>query len=290
MDNNMVLIIRKRMEGKATEELLRIFQEHDRTQYTEEAFEAVRQLLQERGFSHVHRTPQSINLTALKNETMSLPVYDTRTAWYKRPWFTILSLVCLPPIGLILLWSQRTWSTGTKIGFTFLGLFCWAGIASNSSLDTNDTSSHSSTTNVSTSAAQPISTSPEQQIEELIKDRFGDKLREVRVTPQQNGGFGVFAAFNMSDNLTTSMTKRGVEIDMRDAYKALYTSPYDVRQAKIVAYGPLQDKFGNGSQDAVFTTSMNSDVGNKINWDNYMALDFNQLWKVSFIHPAFRRM
>ena len=49
MDTRMVQEIRRRMESKNTEELLQIWRENDRAQYSEEAFEAVRLLSEERG-------------------------------------------------------------------------------------------------------------------------------------------------------------------------------------------------------------------------------------------------
>ena len=49
MDTRMVQEIRRRMESKSTEELLQIWRENDRAQYSEEAFEAIRLLIEERG-------------------------------------------------------------------------------------------------------------------------------------------------------------------------------------------------------------------------------------------------
>lgn len=49
MDMSRVRGIRRNMEAKSTEELIQIWRENDRTQYVEEAFEAIRLLLVERG-------------------------------------------------------------------------------------------------------------------------------------------------------------------------------------------------------------------------------------------------
>jgi len=49
MDTRMIQEIRRSMESKSTEELLQIWRENDRAQYSEEAFEAIRLLLEERG-------------------------------------------------------------------------------------------------------------------------------------------------------------------------------------------------------------------------------------------------
>ncbi len=49
IDENLVSRIRKNMEAKQTDELVEILKQNDRTQYTKEAFEAISQILKERG-------------------------------------------------------------------------------------------------------------------------------------------------------------------------------------------------------------------------------------------------
>jgi hypothetical protein len=49
MDQILVDQMRDYMSSKSTEELLQIWRENDRTKYEEEAFEAIRQILEERG-------------------------------------------------------------------------------------------------------------------------------------------------------------------------------------------------------------------------------------------------
>lgn len=49
MDLRVVQNIRKNIESKSTEELIQIWKENDRSQYSDEAFEAIRQLLEEQG-------------------------------------------------------------------------------------------------------------------------------------------------------------------------------------------------------------------------------------------------
>jgi hypothetical protein len=58
IDGNLVLQIRKNMEGKKTDELVEILKQNDRTQYTKEALEAIRQILKERGRAEDLLEPQ----------------------------------------------------------------------------------------------------------------------------------------------------------------------------------------------------------------------------------------
>lgn len=49
MGQDIVSTVRKNLEAKSSEELLKIWEENDRSQWTDEAFEAVKQILLERG-------------------------------------------------------------------------------------------------------------------------------------------------------------------------------------------------------------------------------------------------
>jgi hypothetical protein len=49
IDNKLVLSARKYMENKQTDELIEILKQNDSTQYTREAFEAINQILKDRG-------------------------------------------------------------------------------------------------------------------------------------------------------------------------------------------------------------------------------------------------
>ncbi|MGE5693368.1 MAG: DUF4282 domain-containing protein [Candidatus Zixiibacteriota bacterium] len=67
MDSKLVQQIRKTMELKSTEELLQIQREDDRSKYSDEAFEAIRLLLTERG-QIVKTQPSSQNEVVRRNE------------------------------------------------------------------------------------------------------------------------------------------------------------------------------------------------------------------------------
>ena len=65
MDSKLIKDIKERMKANSTAELLEILNSHDKTQYSEEAFEAIRQILDEQG---VH--------TSKEKSTMSRDLSD----------------------------------------------------------------------------------------------------------------------------------------------------------------------------------------------------------------------
>jgi hypothetical protein len=50
----------------------------------------------------------------------------------------------------------------------------------------------------------------------------------------------------------------------------------------------MVDKFGNESHGLVYETRLDDDVGDKINWENAVALDLSRLWKVILLNQSFR--
>jgi hypothetical protein len=113
------------------------------------------------------------------------------------------------------------------------------------------------------------------------------RLRDVRVF-KGFGGWVVLVNFNANNNLTTGLVKGGIELDMQDIYKAVYTSGLPISYAATSAFFPVTDKFGNRKQGLVYETRLDGKVGKRINWDNTEALDFSRLWHIVLINQSFR--
>lgn len=142
-----------------------------------------------------------------------------------------------------------------------------------------------------------VDLSTEDEIRKLVSDRLVgennmDKpyIREIDVVEQIDGGWGVFVEYNADDNLTSNLRKAGMEKKMSEIYTALYTSDQDIRIATVAAYFPLSDKFGATRDGAVYKTSMNKELADKVNWDvDSSLLELNilpGLWSASFLHPS----
>lgn len=142
--------------------------------------------------------------------------------------------------------------------------------------------------------------SPEDALRDLVGDVLAgstntgkERLREVEVVPQVDGGYGVFVVFNADDNLTTDLQKGGIELMMCDVYTALYSSSkHDVRQASVTAYFSLVDKYGQTSDGVVYKSMLDRSTADRVNWSAdraYLGLTILPgVWTTSILHQSFR--
>lgn len=124
-----------------------------------------------------------------------------------------------------------------------------------------------------TTTATPIPQSPEQKIEAKVRASLtgNDKIREVTVIKQVNGGYGVMVHFNASDNLSEDFIKKSIWGDMAKIYTALYKEPMDIATASLFAHFPMKDKYGNSSDEVVMKTSLDKGEATKVNWNQDQA-------------------
>lgn len=120
------------------------------------------------------------------------------------------------------------------------------------------------------------------RVGEIAKNCFNEKLKDVKIIPQYNGGYGVEVEFRDSIG-----KKRMIESKMRHAYKELYTAPgLQIRRITIGAFLPFQNKFGHDSEDLGYETRLDAETAGKVMWEKEYSLDFTQIWELRFIHPA----
>lgn len=135
---------------------------------------------------------------------------------------------------------------------------------------------------------------PEEQLKQAATNAIGkDKIRNVDVVKQVDGGYGVFVEFNADDNLSTGLLKDGIKKDMSDVYIALYhNSGQDVRQASVAAYMPVTDTYGNTSDAVVWKSVLKKDEASKINYNETKAvLELNiipNVWTTTVLNASFR--
>lgn len=117
---------------------------------------------------------------------------------------------------------------------------------------------------------------PEQTIENTIRESLPqpktntgkDKIKDVSVTKQVDGGYGVLVSFNADSSGTEDSMKKSIWIDMTKIYTASYkNNTSDVRSVALVAYTSMQDKYGKQSDDAVMKTYLDQPEAQKVNWD-----------------------
>lgn len=119
-----------------------------------------------------------------------------------------------------------------------------------------------------------------------------DYIRNIIVTEQADGGWGVFVDYNADDNLTTDARKKSVEMKMSEVYIALYTSGKDVRNASVAAYFPLTDSYGNESDGVIYKSVLEKTEADKVNFKaNESTLKLNILpdvWETTVLNQEFR--
>lgn len=109
---------------------------------------------------------------------------------------------------------------------------------------------------------------PEQKIEAKVRAAVSDKkIKDIQVTKQVDGGYGVLITINGDENLSNDLTKKGIWLDMAKLYTALYKEPMGVNEVAITANMNGVDKYGNTSNQVVMKTSLAKDEAQKVNWN-----------------------
>ncbi len=145
--------------------------------------------------------------------------------------------------------------------------------------------------------SRPAAPTPDAQLKQLVSDTLSGNtnnqetyLRSVDVVPQIDGGWGVFVEMNADSNLTSNMTKQGIELEMAKVYAAVYTSGLDVKTASVAAYLPGTDQYGNSSDFLAYKTILPASDGNKVNWKQDPAVLGLQvlpnLWETTILAHA----
>jgi hypothetical protein len=135
---------------------------------------------------------------------------------------------------------------------------------------------------------------PEQTIEAKIRSALPqqktnnnkDIIREITVTKQVDGNYGVLVSFNANQSVSGDMAKKSIWITMTKIYTALYKDSSNVGQVSQVAYATLVDNYGKEQDNVVMKTSLDKTEGGKVNWgesESTLALQIlPDVWKYDF--------
>jgi RNA polymerase subunit RPABC4/transcription elongation factor Spt4 len=106
-------------------------------------------------------------------------------------------------------------------------------------------------------------------------------------------GINVNIWLNMDENLTVRLARLGLMKATWNLMKDIFTDDRlgEIQRVNVIAKLTLTDNYGNESIDKVAQIGMIRDVAVKINWDNVLLVDyqdiFNDTEKV-WLHPALR--
>jgi len=93
-----------------------------------------------------------------------------------------------------------------------------------------------------------------------------DKLRGYQVDSTENG-YDIIVTINANEYLTENEIIKWVEKEMTKIYLMLYKSEYDTNYVQIQAYFPTMDQYGNLIDQNIYTTEIDKEIAQKINWD-----------------------
>ncbi len=96
----------------------------------------------------------------------------------------------------------------------------------------------------------------------------------------------VYVTRKMAENLNAGMTLGSARMDTIDIFKALFKDSR-VNSVKITSTTGFVDKYGQTSEGTGTIYTMTRGTYQKINWDNFLDDNLDQVSDYVYIHPAF---
>jgi len=134
---------------------------------------------------------------------------------------------------------------------------------------------------------------PLAELQQIVTNILGTSNRNVQRLANFSydpGNSEITVTFAANDNLTESMIKFGIQMDIEDILKTIQQSNTSIPYTSIfvMATFPLTDVYGNSKESNVVLATYNRTNLDKVNWDNFITdnvyLIANQ--DTLFIHPA----
>jgi hypothetical protein len=87
------------------------------------------------------------------------------------------------------------------------------------------------------------------------------------------------------------MTKKGMLIDTRDYLKSISKNKkvLKLKGISLIFQMELIDKYGNEKEERVLIVTVSIDTLKKINWDNFIFDDIENVADTYFVHPALEK-
>jgi hypothetical protein len=136
---------------------------------------------------------------------------------------------------------------------------------------------------------EPTNTlSPEEEVRSIVEDALGDSNRDVERITDFYIGYDdlVVVSWTINDNLTENMIKRGAQLDIVKVAESLCEADY-CNGLRMRGTFPLQDKYGNVSEEEVVFVHYDSSTLKRINWDNFITSNVYDVADKASIHPLF---
>lgn len=98
----------------------------------------------------------------------------------------------------------------------------------------------------------------------------------------------IFINWALNDLYTTSLTGYGARSEATKILEALHESGLNYTYIILSGSFSMIDKFGNASEDNIFNLTFYKSTVEKINWNNFLVDDIDNIADNAFIHPDLR--
>ncbi|WP_353893546.1 hypothetical protein PRVXH_000292 [Proteinivorax hydrogeniformans] len=127
-------------------------------------------------------------------------------------------------------------------------------------------------------------------VKRVISDTIGDETNRSsypeRIKDTNIGDGNVVLHLISNDNLSRNAIKGGIKIDSERLFPELFANE-DVDLVDLVWYAPLTDQYGNEELREVLNINMWRETYEKINWDNFLRSNFENVADSYWEHTAF---
>lgn len=160
----------------------------------------------------------------------------------------------------------------------------------NESSDSNNNDNEASNDNSSNNNETKVQFTPREKTQSIAKDIVDERFKEIKIldyaeNPKKKM---IQVHFMGADNFTKGFIRKGMYMDCADIFKKLYSTDIPIYEITCFVYLPLQDKYGNSSEEVVMKMNLNENTAQKINWDNILITEFFKIADGYWEHPVLR--
>jgi hypothetical protein len=132
---------------------------------------------------------------------------------------------------------------------------------------------------------------PETKLTNAVTSALGEKSnREGKKITNLflNSNGNILLRFKGDENITENLTITGIQMDIRDALKAIQKSNIPYNKVTVITTYSMVDKFGNAKESDVINLTYSKATIDKINFDNFDRKNIYSIADtVTFVHPQF---
>jgi uncharacterized protein YxeA len=132
---------------------------------------------------------------------------------------------------------------------------------------------------------------PQTKLTNAVTSALGEKSnregKKITASTLDSNG-NILVKFKGDENVTENMTVTGIQMDIRDALKAIQKSNVPYNKANVITTYSMVDKFGNAKESDVINLTYSKATIDKINFDNFDRKNIYSIADtVTFVHPQF---